>query len=310
MASQPPATVPSPPDLFIGLVTHQGSRFADSASVDGLGATIARILSARGLAVIWSVCDEDRWTPEILDIDRAEVARGIDAELDVEGRWRSYIAGRPLSMTERATLLARRIWRRTTLAPPGRRALRGDDAGFRATRRLANIELAHLEVMREAAASGAAWALILEDDAASAEPTAFAEELGTFLQAHENTRQPLMVSLSESFTPAQLGIEHLLVPLTRGEGNDQDQANTPPNWHLWAAKRPVTNTVCATLYRRNFVVSLVDTLETISLAPVVPIDFKLNEALMRVAPTMQSGDCWIAHPAPLAQRSGVPQVRG
>lgn len=303
-------TVPVPPDLFVGLVTHPRSRFPDARTQDGLAARVANEARRLGWSVDSVVIDDDLLTDDVLTIDRHEVKASIKAELSVEAKWREYVAGRPLTTKERAVLVARKVKRHLDLAPPWQRDLTTESPGARMVRRLANIELAHLAVMREAAASGAAWTLILEDDAASAEPTTFAEDLGSFLQAHENTRQPSTVSLSESFTPAQLGIEHLLVPLTRGQGDDQDQASSLLNWHLWAAKRPVTNTVCATLYRRDFLASLVDILEAIPLAPVVPIDFKLNEALMRVAPTMQSGDCWLAHPAPLAQRSGVPQVRG
>jgi hypothetical protein len=109
-----------------------------------------------------------------------------------------------------------------------------------------------------------------------------------------------MMNLSESFTPDELQIRHLLTPLVGTEG-------VPP-WTLFSAERPVTNTVCAVLYRRDLLVRLRDALREIPLSPVIPIDFKVNEAVMRIADGMQPGDCWVASPAPIQQRSGVPAV--
>jgi len=63
------------------------------------------------------------------------------------------------------------------------------------------------------------------------------------------------------------------------------------------------------LYRRPFLEHLRSTLALIPLSPVIPIDFKVNEALMRMAPVCPAGDAWLASPAPLTQRSGVPTVR-
>ena len=164
-------------------------------------------------------------------------------------------------------------------------------------RRLVNIELSHLRIMGEAVASGARWAVLIEDDAAGPDTPAFARDLAEFISAADTRRQPLTMNLSESFTPRQLGLEHLLTPIEE-----------PGPWSVLAAERPVTNTVCAVLYRGDFLARLLAELQAIPVAPVVPIDFKVNEAMMRLAPSMRPGDCWVASPAPLVQQSGVPKV--
>ena len=167
-------------------------------------------------------------------------------------------------------------------------------------RRLANIELSHLRLIDEAVASGARWALLLEDDAGSDDPRTFTADLLRFMSEADTRGTPLTVNMSESFSIADLGIGHLLVPVPAEEAGP---------WPMLAASRPVTNTVCAVLYRHDFLVRLQQQVHDIPLAPVIPIDFKLNEAFMRMAPTVGRGDVWVASPAPLAQRSGVPAVR-
>ena len=293
-------TVPVPPDLFVGLVTHPGTRYPDASGETGLGPTVVRTLRERGRGVAWHVSADDAWTPALLPIDRDQVRASVRAELDVEGRWRAYIAGRSLPLADRLLLAVRRAKRTWDLAPPWRQ-LQDDDPGFRSVRRLANIELSHMRLLREAVAAQPTWALIIEDDAGAPDPALFAQELDAFLTDRADDSQPVMVSLSESFTPAQLGIEHLLSPI--------HERVPGVTWSLWESQRPVTNTVCATLYRGDFLQRLMAELERIPLSPVVPIDFKVNEALMQVAQQSTPGDCWIAHPAPLTQRSGVPEVR-
>lgn len=292
--------MPVPPDLFIGLVTHPRSRFPEAQSDDGLGPTVVRTLRDQGRTVEWRVSAMDEWTPELLRIDRREVSASIQAEFDIEARWRSYIAGRRISIVDRLLLTARRLRRTSRLSPRSKRHMSDEDPGFRSVRRLANIELSHMRLLRDAVATNPAWALIIEDDAGAPDQAAFALQLNAFLADRTSHAQPLMMSLSESFTPVQLGIEQLLTP--------SRCAIPGVPWAMWEADRLVSNTVCATLYRGEFLSRLVEQLDQIPLTPVVPIDFKVNEALMRIAGTSTLGDSWIAYPAPLIQRSGVPHV--
>ena len=104
-------------------------------------------------------------------------------------------------------MAVRRAKRTITQAPPWRRTMTPDDGGACMVRRLVNIELSHLRIMREAVESGARWVVLLEDDASSTDATARANELAAFIQAADTRSQPLTINLSESFTPEQLGIE-------------------------------------------------------------------------------------------------------
>ena len=289
-----------PADLFIGLVTHPSSRFAEAATDRGLSRSVAREAERQGCATTMGVSDLDAWAPELLPITSREVARSVEAEIDSEARWRQYVAGGPLNLRSRVAFAARLVRRRFRYAPPWRRDASLGDPGPRMVRRLANIELSHLRLMHQAIDSEARWCLILEDDAAAVDPARFTRELLAFMAKADERGQPVTINLSESFTPDQLGITALLRAV--------DEKDPDPPWHLFAADRPITNTVCAVLYRRDYLCRLVGELDAIPLSPVIPIDFKVNEAVMRLAPSMRPGDCWVASPAPLMQRSGVPSV--
>jgi hypothetical protein len=67
----------------------------------------------------------------------------------------------------------------------------------------------------------------------------------------------------------------------------------------------VTNTVCAVLYRSTFLADLLPTLKDIPMEPIVPIDWKLNAALMQLVRegTIGDGDCFTLEPAPIRQSS-------
>jgi hypothetical protein len=288
--------------VFVGLVTHARSRFADAASADGLQCPLACHLNELGYRAVTGVSADDAYAPSLLTIDRKAVIASIRAELDCELRWRGYLAGARPSVWLRLFMALRQVKRTIAFAPPWRRTITPDDAGARMVRRLVNIELSHLRIMREAVESGARWIVLLEDDASSTDTPARANELAAFIEAADTRGQPLTINLSESFTPEQLGIEHLLTPI--------DPSSNPASlpWRLFSAQRAVTNTVCAVLYRGDFLARLLAGLDEIPVSPVIPIDFKVNEAVMRLAGSMAAGDCWVASPAPLVQSSGVPKV--
>ena len=288
------------PYLFVGLVTHERTRFPDASMPAGLMGSVAAAVAAAGVTVTTAVSDRDEYTDDLIPLSVGVVRDSIRAELSSELRWREYLTGRPAGASLKAFMALRRVYRAARLAPPWRRSVAPDDAGPRMVRRLANIELSHLRLIDEAVASGASWCLLLEDDAGCDDAQGFAAALMTFIRDAESRGMPLTVNMSESFTLDDLGIRHLLTPVPA------EQAGP---WPMLAAERPVTNTVCAVLYRGDFLARLHHELQRIPLAPVIPIDFKLNEALMRMAPSVAPGDFWVASPAPLTQRSGVPTVR-
>jgi hypothetical protein len=153
--------------------------------------------------------------------------------------------------------------------------------------------------MRQGLASGAPWVVILEDDAFASDLADLSHGL---LGLFATGAGPAYVNLSESFTPTELGISHLL-DVVDGVG----WAGSNPRSVLSSAL-PVTNTVCAIAYSSAFLARLVPALEALPVSPVVPIDWKLNQALMDLYRTgaLPSGSCWLVEPAPIRQMSMQP----
>ena len=284
--------------VFIGLVTHRSTRFADAAGPDGLMARLAKRLRDHEIVVRTLISDDDAFEPGTTQLDTDAVRAAIDVELATEERWRMHIDPTMSRGFRRiglgAFMQARRSYRRLRFAPPWQNRSKATDAGPRMVRRLVNIELSHLNVMRQAVEAGATWILVIEDDA-SGDAVAIADALTAFMHRHEGTAQPAYVNVSRSFTDERLRTSDLLVDV---EAWDE-------RVRLLAAKRPITNTVCAILYRGAFLRRLLAEMDSIPLEPVQPIDWKLNDALMRLydGGELGTGDCWVAVPAPIDQGS-------
>ncbi len=272
--------------LFIGVVSHEGSRFALSQGADGLAAQLASRMAERDIDVAVRVNTCDLHDDTVNPVTEAMVQASLTEQVHLDRRWAAYL-GR-----ERDG----RWWAHHAL----RWARRAEQAvrrpGPSMVRRLLNIELSHMDLLRAGSASGADWILILEDDACSPDPYDTADGL-LGLMSHSGT-PPAYVNVSRSFSNDELGITHLV----------QD---APASWEgsrprqVLAVSRPVTNTVCAILYRGDFVPSLMTAMGALPDEPVVPIDWKLNLALMDLfsAGVLGAGDCWLVEPAPIDQLS-------
>jgi hypothetical protein len=280
-------------DLLIGLVTHARSRFPESAGPTGAA---ARIASAMTADVATMTCADDLLDADAVDLTPDTVASSARDYSDVQRRWIDYLAaGRPSA--------ASRVFHRATAhlrlaaAEAVHRRGASADGGAASLARLLNIELAHLAIMQAALDSGAAWTLIIEDDATCTDATEIARNL-TALMALPAATRPWLVDLSRSFTPRELGTEHLLSP-------------APFAWQgpvardVLVASRPVTNTVCANLYSPDFLPALMRRWRALPLTPVVPIDWKLNRILMDMhrAGQFAADRCWNVEPGPLVQGS-------
>lgn len=275
----------SQPALFVGVVSHEGSRFALSQGPEGLAQHLAQLLPGTSVAVN---------TVDLLDeasmpVTPAGVQATLTAELRADRAWAGYL-GRsmgPRWWGVHAARWVRRGWLR--VRPPGVVMLR----------RLLNIELSHLDLLRRGLTSGAPWVLIVEDDGFSSDIADLSDGLAGLI-AHRPS--PAFVNVSQSFTPHELGIEHLLAPVA-----DCSWAGAVPR-RVLAAERPVTNTVCAILYSADFLRRFLPAFDALPMEPVVPIDWKLNLALMRMFETGEigPGDCWLVDPAPITQMSMQP----
>jgi len=273
-------------DVFIGVVSYQGSKFSISQGPEGLAALLSREFESLSLTSVVVVNTEDRFDPATLTITEHTVQACLSAQIALDGRWAAFL-DRPRSLKGLAT---------SGLRSAKRLQQRFRSPGVGMVRRLLNIEISHLDLMRAGLESGAPWVLIMEDDAATLNVVDCAAGLKGLTQ---HTDRLAYANVSESFTPAELGIGHLLV-----EVPDISWAGSVPR-KVTSSIRPATNTVCAILYEREFLVSLVKALDALPMEPVVPIDWKLNLALMALfrEGTFRSRECWFVEPGPIDQLS-------
>jgi len=292
--------------LFIGLVSHERSRFGANQGPEGLTQTLAARLGDLGVTISWRVNTDDAYDSSALPIDGRVAWGSVSEELRLESRWQGYLAagrpepgmarlGRAGHMTLRRLRAISRYWR------PWQPAGRSGSAAQLLVRRLVNIEISHLTLMRDGLASGADWVLVIEDDASTLNLEDCAQGLFGLMNLDSGTdgKAPAYVNVSQSFTNAELGIEHLLSRVT---GTSWAGSSTRA---LLSSSRPVTNTVCAILYRATFLQDLVAEMEALPMTPVVPIDWKLNIALMNMfeSGSLRNGDCWNVTPGPMDQLS-------
>ena len=66
--------------LFIGLVSHEKSRFASSQGPEGLTQTLAARLGDLGVTTTWRVNTDDAYDPAALPIDRLAAPRSCGGQ--------------------------------------------------------------------------------------------------------------------------------------------------------------------------------------------------------------------------------------
>ena len=271
----------SHPDLFIGVVTHAATRFQDSSTEEGLPRSLARLLPR---AVV-EINSDDMWKPT-QSPTASDARESVKAELRAEQLWAQF-----LGYSSKPAFLARMAARWVIFAW---RSLRGFDPT--AVTRLMNIELSHLDLWKTALQSDAQLVLILEDDAGSDEADELARGLKGWLAAG---LRPAFINLSTSFALDSLGISDLLQPDPSVTWSGTARRT------VFRAGKPVTNTVCAVLYGREFLREFVDRWEAAPTRPVLPIDWKMNMVLMDMFTDDTFADLpvWWLEPAPIWQRS-------
>jgi hypothetical protein len=282
------------PRVFIGLVTHERSRFRDRAT-NQIG-QLADRTRIRGWDVVIAVNSDDAYRPGTFPITRAVLLRSAIDQAFLEFRWRRYLArAEALAGIRRA-----RRWARDTALLAGTATARSARylrpcpfssverlAGWTAVVRLLNIDLSHVDLLQQA--RGADWALILEDDAlADAGPDAMDRLLDT-IDAVAGS-DVAFINASRSIDHDALGVTSLLGPTEAG---------------FRRTRVPVTNTVCAVAYSAAMLEWLPDAIERAGLVPVVPIDWRLNRAVMDAVGDGRLGpaSCVWLDPAPFVQGS-------
>lgn len=281
--------------LFIGVVSHEGTRFPQNQGSDGLAASLGRALQIRALPNTLVVNTQDAWTPAILDITPEVAKQSPRASLQFEQLWRGYLgqSGALTRAKDSLIFLARHFKLTMQSLRPSFTA-----TSKAAVRRLINIELSHLHLWQQGIASGAPWVLIIEDDGSCADIEDLADGLAGLFEAVQGATGMNYVNLSASFGSKELGTGHLLSATDlRWQGDAQRS--------IQQAERPITNTVCAIAYRVELLKAIVGEFAQLPMAPVIPIDFKLNAALiaLRERSLLSAGDCLQVEPPPIIQMS-------
>jgi len=276
------------PFLFIGVVSHEGSRYSTSQGPSGLAAALSTSLMEAGVATEVVVDTSNRLQTSLNPVSSEDVQDALSAQVRLEDEWNVYLSGSRLSGLRAAgdsTLRwGRRLWRK--FAPPSTSMVE----------RLLNIEMAHVALWAQGLSSGAPWILILEDDASADDLVDLSIGLVELLNGSPDGVQ--FINVSESFDVSKLGINHLL------SATDIDWAGSVTR-RVVSASRPVTNTVCAIVYRASFVAELLREFSSMPMRPVVPIDWKLNKALMSMnaSGALGADSCWWVVPGPIDQLS-------
>jgi len=283
------------PTVFLGLVTHEGTRFKSADKPTGLIHQVSSALTERGYRTEMLISRENDFEKSGVVLTQREVVDSIKAELRIERQWRRFVNSDDTGALQDIKFTARHIYRRAKFAPLGRRRPLATERGAQMLRRLVNIELAHVKLLKAAYQSGASWAMIVEDDAQLDDVESFTSHLKTFIESQASSTTPLYLNLSDSFSYESLGLSSRLRPT----------GSWSPNAALLSADRPLTNTACAILYRYEFIDILLPALLQIPTSPVLPIDWKLNAALLDLycRGDVKSDDCWFVSPGPIVQGS-------
>ena len=274
------------PNLFIGVVSYSRTQFPASQGPEGLGQKLAReLITHLGQHIKVQINAADLDESGVI-ADRNAVQRSLTSELRAEARYSKFIT-RPQYFKNSLRLGVR--WGMRI-----KHALNSPNPNF--VSRLLNIEASHLDLMKRGLESNSNFVLILEDDAFTTQLTDLAAGISGLMNAGST---PAFVNLSESFSIEQLGVAHLLTEKTDSPWQGSDSRS------VYLAGRPITNTVCAILYSREFLTILVQEMEVLPMEPVLSIDWKLNVALMNLYEKnkLDGFECWWVEPAPIKQMS-------
>jgi hypothetical protein len=300
------------PELFIGLVSHKASRFAWNQGEEGLARSLQRLLTQRGVECEIRINTENLLDGSTLPLTSDVIWDSAMSELKLEFEWLTFLnrgpgESRDLNLRRNLTHIGRRAATAWKLRGPTALTKSSFTSEVNALRRLLNIEMSHFDLLDRAIDSGADWALILEDDASTLNlDDAVSGVLGLMALSHAD--QPKYVNVSQSFTKEQLGVTQLLIS-SAVSWNGEDLRGVYPSI------RPISNTVCAILYRRSFLIRLRAVMAELPQIPVIPIDWKLNQALMTMSESgeLVDGDCWTVFPGPfdqLSMRANAEEVVG
>lgn len=279
--------VPNPPDVFLGLITHPRSSFNKEGRATRMLEQVAQGLDKLGVSNEYFVSDRNDYSAQAYPISRGTLLAAAQAQVKLEHEWRVFIAQSsglsPNKFSEQYLYQGMRLKRSVA-------ALKGENSpAAKAYQRLINIDLSHHRVLTQGINAGAKAVVILEDDASLTDPRRIDDLALVTKKAHEVKTD--FVSLSESISAPELGIERIL---KRG-----DSVEFNSDCHVIELDTPVTNTVCANYYSREFAIKFQSHISPECLTPVKPIDWRLNEVMLANPNTT----CWWVQPGIFVQGS-------
>ena len=264
------------PTLFVGLVTHKGSRFDMHGEARRTVDAIEAAMTSFAVPCTSLISDRDDYSSVEFPLTRARLAASAAFQAWLEFRWRRYLAHARahanVSLPRDGVVLAAMAVRRLHSYlgwNPFRSAARMPGAAQ--VIRLLNIDLSHLRVYRAALESHAGAILVIEDDARIRDHSNAFTVLKALLD-RLRVNNPEFVNLSESLSLQELGVSGIVGQPESCEGVFDAQ--------VCRCLRPVTNTVCAVLFSRSCVEQLVADIDRRELWPVIPIDWRLNRMIL------------------------------
>jgi GR25 family glycosyltransferase involved in LPS biosynthesis len=282
------------PTLFIGVITHNKSQYSDSLSENGLAPSVAKELENAELHNRMVLSEVRVNSENLFEGNTADLSEkdSLKAELTVEKEWAQYLV-RP-DRRDAWVTRQKRFARFVTRSPKHWSSAN--------VVRLLNIELSHRDLWQAGIESGSDWILIVEDDAYCSDPHDFVQGITALVNGPALDREVSFINLSTSFSSRTLGVKHLL------KVSEDFKWEGPASRTIYFCSKPVTNTVCAILYSRNYLRTLVSVWDSLPMSPVLPIDWKMNRAIMHMQadPGIELGDTLWIEPAPILQRSMHP----
>jgi hypothetical protein len=140
--------------------------------------------------------------------------------------------------------------------------------------RHSNISHNHISLLSKGIKDGKPLVLILEDDIVFKSLSDVQSGLEIVLSAFKINDEIKLMNISESFSLHQLGLENFCTKMPL--------PSNLTHFAVYSINYPATNTVCATMYRSEFILDLLLQLQKMNPLSLVPIDIKINLALHRL----------------------------
>ena len=260
--------------LGIGLVTHKDSKYLNSKGehelfnylVDQLGILDKNL----------KIANQDKYDLESLDIRTINFIAGINiyfktilrTQINVILKSRSTKIFKPLRNTLGDVYSLMTIVIFYTLYKITKRK---NQKFIKYALRQANISNNHISILSDFNKQNIEWIIVLEDDIMMSNSIEIKESIKEIINSVQEIIDTKIVNLSKSFSDYDLGIEN--IKIKKIDINEERTRTINLYTH------PISNTVCATLYKADILTKIVQELKSMEKYFFIPIDHKLNIAM-------------------------------